>query len=180
MLVNGRRLTFEVLESSLNLLNLVLAQMVDVVRLVSQLLASPCQRRVQDRRETIGQAGHLSRRVRQLEVLVRSEELRVGDGAGHGVRHNGRRGYGFLAVGDWLDAGLEWQDDGNRKSERTRVQKCRGSDLLSKGGAKVEKKKQDVEDVEDVEDDWKKVEDSRGLCCLFKLRKEQSMNYLGI
>lgn len=79
------------LESSLNLLDLVLAQMVDVVRLASQLLASPCQRRVQDRGEAIGQAGHLGGRIRQLEVLVRSEELRVGDRAGHGIRHCGGR-----------------------------------------------------------------------------------------
>lgn len=119
------------LESSLNLLDLILAQMVDVVRLASQLLSSPCQRRVQDRGEAIGQAGHLSGRIRQLEVLVRSEELRVGDKAGHGVRHCRGRRVVFLAVGDGLDAGLEWQDDENRKSAENESAECRSvTDLI--------------------------------------------------
>jgi hypothetical protein len=143
VLDNSRRLTFEVLESSLNLLNLVLAQMVDIVRLASQLLTSPCQRRVQNRGEAIGQAGHLSGGIRQLEVFVRSEELRVGDRAGHRIRHCRGCWYWFLAVGDGLDAESEWQDDEAQKSERTRVHKRHRSDLLSEGDAKVVKK-QDV------------------------------------
>lgn len=171
MLANGRRLTFELIESSLNLLNLVLAQMMDIVRLASQLLTSPCQRRVQGRGEAVGQAGHLSGRIRQLEVLVRSEELRVGDRAGHGVRHCGGLWYGFLAVGEGLDAGLEWRDDGVQKSGRTKVHKCHRSGLLSEGDAKVETK-------QDVEDEWEKVEESRRLCGPFNLRKEQLMNHL--
>jgi hypothetical protein len=93
---------------------------------------------------------------------VRSEELRVGDRAGHRVRHCEGRWYGFLAVGAELDAGLKWKDDGTQKSERTRVQKCHRCDLLSEGDAKVEKK-------QDVEDGWEKVEDSRRLCVPFKL-----------
>lgn len=117
------------LESNLNLLDLVLAQMVDVVRLGSQLLASPCQRRVQDRGEAIGEARHLRGRIRQLEVLVRGEEVRVGDRAGHGVRHCGRRRVVF-----WLlEMGLMLNWSGKMlKIKRVRERECTSvTDLIA-------------------------------------------------
>lgn len=81
-------LTLEMLEGRLNLLSLLSAQVVDIVRLASKLLARPRQRRVQDSGKTSRQARHLCRRSRQLEILVGSNKrLRVDNWTGHEVRH---------------------------------------------------------------------------------------------
>lgn len=76
--------SFEVLESGVNLLKLLGIEVMNEVRLLFKLLTSPCHRRSQDGRKAIGQSRHLCEGRKQLELLVRSNKLRVGNnGTGH-------------------------------------------------------------------------------------------------